>query len=128
MAVGEGSEARSGDTCPSLRRPETCRSPRRSLRFSRRLAARSDPTGGGTGLIGMWKAFADFLILRDIRASHGDAVSVTADEIGAAEGLFVCPEGGAVWAAAKNLVATGRLESRSRIVLFNTGTGFKYLS
>ena len=99
------------------------------------MAARSDPTGGGTGLIGMWKAFADFLILRDIRASNGDAIAVTddemrraADEIGAAEGLFVCPEGGAVWAAAKNLVATGRLESRSRIVLFNTGTGFKYLS
>src|ERR1700693_2094859 len=135
MAVGEGSEARSGDTCPSLRRPETCRSPRRSLRFSRRLAARSDPTGGGTGLIGMWKALADFLILRQSPASHGDAGSVTddemrraADEIGAAEGLFVAPEGAAVWAAAKDLAAAGRLESRSRIVLFNTGTGFKYLS
>jgi threonine synthase len=149
------------------------------------------PTGGGTGLIGMWKAFdemenlgwigskrprmisvqaagcapipkafaegreasekwenattyasglrvpkafADFLILRDIRESGGDAVAVTDDEmhraegeIGSREGLFVCPEGAAVWAAAKNLALTGRLDPRSRVVLFNTGTGFKYL-
>jgi threonine synthase len=149
------------------------------------------PTGGGTGLIGMWKAFeemealgwigekrprmisvqaagcapipkalaegkpvsekwenaqtyasglrvpkafADFLILRDIRASNGDAVAVTddemrraADEIGSAEGLFVCPEGAAVWAAARNLAREGRLDPASRVVLFNTGTGFKYV-
>jgi threonine synthase len=149
------------------------------------------PTGGGTGLIGMWKAFeemeelgwigkkrprmisvqaagcapipkalaegktvsekwehaetyasglrvpkafADFLILRDIRTSGGDAVAVTddemrraADEIGAAEGLFVCPEGAAVWAAARKMAMEGRLERSSRVVLFNTGTGFKYL-
>jgi threonine synthase len=80
------------------------------------------------------KAFADFLILRDIRASHGDAIAVTddamrraADEIGSSEGLFVCPEGAAVWAAAKTLAADGRLDPASRIVLFNTGTGFKYV-
>ena len=80
------------------------------------------------------KAFADFLILRDIRASRGDAVAVTdeqmrraADEIGAAEGLFVCPEGAAVWAAAKDLASEGKLDPSSRVVLFNTGTGFKYL-
>ena len=34
---------------------------------------------------------------------------------------------GAVWAAAKNLADEGRLDRSSRIVLFNTGTGFKYL-
>ena len=63
-----------------------------------------------------------------------DAVTVTdeemraaEDEIGESEGMFVCPEGAATWAAAKNLVATGRLDPRSRIVLFNTGTGFKYV-
>jgi threonine synthase len=148
------------------------------------------PTGGGTGLIGMWKAFeemeelgwigpkrprmisvqaagcapipkafaegrdasekwqnaatyaaglrvpkafADFLILRDLRASGGDAVAVADDEIreaereiGAAEGLFVCPEGAAAWAAAKRLAQAGRLDRESRVVLFNTGTGFKY--
>ncbi|HMA17126.1 MAG TPA: pyridoxal-phosphate dependent enzyme, partial [Thermoanaerobaculia bacterium] len=149
------------------------------------------PTGGGTGLIGMWKAFeemerlgwigaerprmivvqaegcapvvrafaegrtsserwenaatyasglrvpkafADFLILADVRASGGDAIAVSddemraaEDEIGAAEGLFVCPEGAATWAAAKRLTAAGRLDSRSKVVLFNTGTGFKYV-
>ena len=149
------------------------------------------PTGGGTGLIGMWKAFeemeelgwigserpqmiavqangcapiprafaegrevsqkwenartyalglrvpkayADYLILRDIRASGGFAVAVTddemrraCDELGEREGLFASPEGGAVWSAAKNLAGEGRLDRSSRIVLFNTGTGFKYL-
>jgi len=149
------------------------------------------PTGGGTGLIGMWKAFdemeemgwigpkrprmisvqaagcapipkalaegkevcekwenaqtyasglrvpkafADFLILRDIRKSRGDAAAVSEEEmrqaereIGAAEGLFVAPEGAAAWAAAKNLRAAGKLDPSSRIVLLNTGTGFKYV-
>jgi len=81
------------------------------------------------------KAFADDLILRDIRASNGDAIAVTddemrraADEIGSLEGLFVCPEGAAIWAAAKNFAAERRLDPTSRIVVFNTGTGFKYLS
>ena len=149
------------------------------------------PTGGGTGLIGMWKAFeemeemgwiggkrprmiavqaegcapiprafaegkhvserfanahtyasglrvpkayADYLILADLRASHGFALSVSDDdmrraceEIGASEGLFVAPEGGASWAAVKKLAAEGKLTRDSRIVLFNTGSGFKYL-
>lgn len=82
----------------------------------------------------MPKAFADDLILRFIRASGGDAVAVTDDEmrkaegeIGKTEGLFVAPEGAATWAAAKNLAASGRLDPKSRIVLFNTGTGFKYV-
>ena len=50
-----------------------------------------------------------------------------ADEIGSLEGLFACPEGAAVWAAAKTLAADRRLDPASRIVLFNTGTGFKYV-
>jgi threonine synthase len=149
------------------------------------------PTGGGTGLIGMWKAFsemerlgwigpkrprmivvqaagcapipkafaegrataekwenaatyasglrvpkpfADFLILAILRESGGEAIAVRDDEMRAAEsemgeteGLFVCPEGAATWAAAKNLAGGGKLDRRSRIVLFNTGTGFKYV-
>ncbi|MEO8189897.1 MAG: threonine synthase [Acidobacteriota bacterium] len=149
------------------------------------------PTGGGTGLIGMWKAFeemealgwigkrrprmfsvqaagcapivrafeqgrpvsekwenastyasglrvpkayADDLILSAVRASGGTAIAVdddamrrASDEIGACEGLFVAPEGGAVWAAAKALRDSGVLDPDARIVLFNTGTGFKYL-
>jgi threonine synthase len=149
------------------------------------------PTGGGTGLIGMWKAFeemeelgwigsrrprmfavqaagcapipkafeegkviaekfpnprtyasglrvpkpfADYLILKYVRASGGAAVAVrdeairsACDEIGASVGLFVAPEGGAAWAAAKQLASEGRLDPASRIVIFNTGSGFKYL-
>ena len=80
------------------------------------------------------KPYADDLILAAIRASGGTAIAVTddemrsaCDEIGAAEGLFVAPEGGAVWAAAKELARDGRLDPKSRVVLFNTGTGFKYV-
>jgi threonine synthase len=149
------------------------------------------PTGGGTGLIGMWKAFqemekmgfvgparprmyavqaegcapivkaftegqdeapmwegartlahgirvpkaiGDFLILRALRESHGAAVSVSEEEIiqgvrdaGAAEGLFMAPEGGACVAALRKLKASGHLSADDSVVVFNTGTGFKYV-
>ena len=55
-----------------------------------------------------------------------DEMRAAEHEMGASEGMFVCPEGAATWAGAKNLVAGGRLDPRSRVVLFNTGTGFKY--
>ena len=80
------------------------------------------------------KAFADYIILRDVRASGGAALTVTddetrraCDEIGAAEGLFAAPEGGAAWAATQRLAQSGRLGREQRIVVFNTGSGFKYL-
>jgi threonine synthase len=149
------------------------------------------PTGGGTGLIGMWKAFdemeemgwidskrprmvtvqaagcapivrafeegkrfadefpdaqttasglrvpkaiGDFLILDALRASGGTAVAVTdeellaaAKEIGAAEGLFVAPEGAACLPALRKLLDAGEVKRDERVVLFNTGAGVKYL-
>jgi threonine synthase len=149
------------------------------------------PTGGGTGLVGMWKAFAellemgfvasrrprmyavqaegcapivrafqegredappwenaathahglrvpkalgDFLILRALRESHGAAIAVSEAEIvagvkeaGAAEGLFMAPEGGACVAAARKLKASGHLGPDDTVVLFDTGTGYKYV-
>jgi threonine synthase len=149
------------------------------------------PTGGGTGLIGMWKAFAemtamgwitsrrprmvavqatgcqpivsaftgnqrfaeehrnattkasglrvpkaigDFLILDAVRASGGTAVAVSdqemleaVQEIGSSEGVFVAPEGGACYAALKRLRATGQIRPDESVVLFNTGSGTKYL-
>jgi threonine synthase len=149
------------------------------------------PTGGGTGLIGMWKAFSemveagwingdlprmvavqavgcqpivsafttnrrfaeehhnaatkaaglrvpkaigDFLILDAIRASRGVAVAVSDEEmleasreIGRLEGIFVAPEGGACYAALKNLLASGHIRPTESVVLFNTGSGLKYL-
>ena len=149
------------------------------------------PTGGGTGLIGMWKAFqemdtmgfvapgrprmyaiqaegcapivkafsegrddapmwegatthahglrvpkalGDFLMLRALRESHGSAVAVSEQEIiqgvkeaSSSEGLFVAPEGGACVAALRKLKASGHLSADDTVVLFNTGTGFKYV-
>jgi threonine synthase len=149
------------------------------------------PTGGGTGLIGMWKAFdemkalgwigekqprmfsvqatgcapivrafeagenaatefpnahtcafglrvpkaiGDFLILEILRQSYGGAVAVSdeemirvAREVGASEGLFVCPEGAACFAALKSLRHSGKIASGERVVIFNTGSGIKYL-
>jgi len=148
------------------------------------------PTGGGTGLIGMWKAFeemqklgwigpqrprmvvvqaenccpivrafeagaeqaepfpnastvasglrvpaaiGDFLMLKILRESNGTAVSVSDDELIAGvselsceQGIYACPEGGAVWKAAQKLVERGWLDPDQRIVLFNTGSGLKY--
>jgi threonine synthase len=80
------------------------------------------------------RAIGDFLILDAIRASHGIAVAVSDDEmrsatreIGAAEGLFVAPEGAATLAALKQLVARNWISPDHRIVLFNTGAGVKYV-
>jgi threonine synthase len=149
------------------------------------------PTGGGTGLVGMWKAFAelqamgfvgtkrprmyavqaegcapivkafqegredapfwenatthahgirvpkalgDFLILRALRESHGAGIAVSEQEIvqgvkeaAACEGLFMCPEGGACVAAARKLKVSGHLSPDDTVVIFDTGTGYKYV-
>src|SRR5437773_5754748 len=149
------------------------------------------PTGGGTGLIGMWKAFdemeklgwidnkrprmlsvqasgcapivrafdagekfaaeflnahtvasglrvpkaiGDFLMLNILRESKGGAIAVDDDEmirtvreVGSKEGLFVAPEGAACFAALRKLRAAGKIDIGERVVIFNTGSGIKYL-
>lgn len=149
------------------------------------------PTGGGTGLIGMWKAFdemeqmswidskrprmvsvqpttcapivrafekgtrfadefenaatvasglrvpkaiGDFLILDAIRASKGTAIAVTdyelinaVAEIGAAEGVFTAPEGAACLPALRKLIEQDFVKEGETVVIFNTGSGIKYL-
>ena len=149
------------------------------------------PTGGGTGLIGMWKAFdemeqmgwigperprmisvqaegcapivraysagdehaepwinaetiaaglrvpaavGDFLMLKAIRDSGGCALSVTDEELmasaskmAAAVGSFPAPEGAATLSALEKLIAQNLVSERDRVVLFNTGTGLKYI-
>jgi threonine synthase len=45
----------------------------------------------------------------------------------ASEGLFPCPEGGATWAAVRKLLAAGKISRDERVVLFDTGTGYKYV-
>jgi threonine synthase len=60
-------------------------------------------------------------------AVDDDAMLRAVREIGSAEGLFVCPEGGACYAALKLLLAAGRITPDEWVVLFNTGAGVKYL-
>ena len=80
------------------------------------------------------KAYGDFLILDIVRQSHGTAVAVTDDDIMAAvrrlatdEGIFAAPEGAAALAAYESLLASGFLQPTDEVVLFNTGSGYKYL-
>jgi threonine synthase len=149
------------------------------------------PTGGGVGLIGMWKAFAemeelgwvrpgkrprmvavqssgcapvarafeqganvsqmwqnaatfaaglrvpkpygDSIMLEILRESGGVALALSDEQILASivdwarqEGIFLSPEGAAATAAYDHLLATGFLNSKDRVVLFNTGGGLKY--
>ena len=151
------------------------------------------PAGGGTGLIGIWKAFQEMkqlgwlapevrlprmvavqaenccplletyagrqanchayhgrptlanglavphplgenMMLRVLHESNGTVVSVSEEgmldgmrDLGHHEGLFVAPEGGAVWTAARQLLATGWLNPDEKILLLNTGNGQKYM-
>jgi threonine synthase len=149
------------------------------------------PTGGGTGLIGMWKAFqemeelgwigperprmvavqssgcapivrafgerkpvsnfwdnattiasglrvpkafADELILMALYESGGVAVAVEdgslLDEMkrsARVEGMLLCPEGAACIAAVRKLAGAGTITSGEKVLVFNTGSGYKYL-
>jgi threonine synthase len=150
------------------------------------------PTGGGTGLIGIWKAFQEMqamgwidpvktrmvavqvegcnpmvqafeagkdaaevypnpketianglrvpaafghrLILKTLYESKGTAVTISdaemlngIKEIATTEGLFVSPEGAAVWEALKKLQAKGWVQPNERVVLLNTGSAYKYI-
>lgn len=149
------------------------------------------PTGGGVGLIGMWKAFeemeclgwvgperpkmisvqaegcapivkaweekqsvsepwqdaqtiaaglrvpkpyADYIILDILKKSHGTALTVSDDEMmdacfewASEEGIFAAPEGAASLFAYRKLRATGFLKEQDTVVLFNTGSGYKYI-
>ena len=48
-------------------------------------------------------------------------------EVGAAEGLFVSPEGAACFAALRSLRSAGKIDIGERVIIFNTGSGIKYL-
>ena len=149
------------------------------------------PTGGGTGLVGIWKAFhemiemgwipnklpkmiavqalncnpvvhtwkglqpnskkyigkptianglavpnpfAEDLIIETLHESKGTAVAVsdtviikTVKEIAKEEGMLVSPEGGAVFSAMLQLIADGFIKRTEKILLLNTGSGYKYL-
>jgi threonine synthase len=78
-------------------------------------------------------AIGDFLILRAVRESGGFAIAVSdeailaaRDEVARDEGLLLCPEGAATYAAYTVALADGRVGADERAVLFNCATGLKY--
>jgi threonine synthase len=80
------------------------------------------------------KSFADALILQDLRMSKGIAIAVSDADIQSAqhklsrmEGIFPAPEGAATLVALEKLVDQKWIQPEERIVLFNTGSGLKYL-
>ena len=80
------------------------------------------------------KALGDFIILADIYESRGEAIAVSDEALMSAcrdmarfEGIFAAPEGGAGLAAIQTLVAQRKIARDESVVLFNTGSGYKYL-
>jgi threonine synthase len=80
------------------------------------------------------KAYGDYLILDILEKSRGTAVAATDEEILAAvhhwasvEGVFAAPEGAASLVAYQKLLASGFFDSDDKVVLFNTGSAYKYL-
>ena len=79
------------------------------------------------------KALGDFLVLAGVRSTHGTAVRATDEEMMAAgkelaslEGIFAAPEGAATAVAARKLAGQNWIKPHERVVLFNTGCGYKY--
>jgi threonine synthase len=75
----------------------------------------------------------DSIILRMLRQTNGTAISVSDAEMLEAgrqlarlEGIFAAPEGAATAIAANKLAARGWIRPGEKVVLFNTGTGYKY--
>ncbi len=194
--VAQGREARGWFECSTLKEPYRIEGKKT---MGLELAEQLDwevpdaifyPTGGGTGLIGMWKAFAeleaagfigakrprmvavqasgcapmvkaflqgqthatrwqnastvamgirvpqaigDFLILQAVRDSGGFAIAVddeaiieAREEVAHKDGLLMCPEGAATYAAYRKALAEGKISPSDRVVLFNCASGLKY--
>jgi len=80
------------------------------------------------------KPLGDFLVLKAVRASGGAAIAIPDSELidagirlAGEEGIFASPEGGACVAAAERLIRDGFLKRDDQIVIYNTGSGLKYL-
>jgi len=194
--VAEGTESVAVSNHPTLKEPYRIEGKKTmGLELAEQLGWRLPdaifyPTGGGTGLIGMWKAFdelerigwigperprmfavqasgcapivrafeageehaapwadahtvaagirvpaaiGDFLILRAVRESGGAALAVpdeaileARERVAGTEGLLLCPEGAATYAAWEQAVGQGLLDPGAHSVLFNCATGLKY--
>jgi threonine synthase len=80
------------------------------------------------------KAYGDYIILDIVRRSGGTAIAISDEEMLTSmldwarnEGMFLCPEGAAATAAYDKLIASGFLKPSDEVVIFNTGTGLKYI-
>jgi len=80
------------------------------------------------------KAYGDYIILDIVRKSGGTAIAISDDDMLASllewsrdEGIFLCPEGAAATAAYDKLLSNGFLKPNDEVVIFNTGTGLKYI-
>ena len=79
------------------------------------------------------KALGDFLVLQAVRESDGTAVAVSDEAIldragppRRGRGAWICPEGAACMAAARELRESGWIGEHDQVVVLNTGTGVKY--
>src|SRR6185436_5389847 len=79
------------------------------------------------------QAIGDFLILGAVRESGGFAIAVDDDDIVDArnivahkDGLLMCPEGAATYAAYRKSMREGQIKPTDRVVLFNCASGLKY--
>jgi threonine synthase len=75
----------------------------------------------------------DLMILSMLRQTNGTALTVTDEEmlqagreLASLEGIFAAPEGAATVIATRKLAASGWMKPEETVVLFNTGTGYKY--
>jgi threonine synthase len=80
------------------------------------------------------KPLGDSLILADLYASRGEAVAASDSEMLAAcldmaslEAIFAAPEGGAGLVAVQKLAGQKKIDRKETVVLFNTGSGYKYI-
>lgn len=78
-------------------------------------------------------AIGDFLILDAVRKSEGFAIAIAEEtifkvwsDVAKQEGVLLCPEGAATFAAYKEALGDGRIAHGDRVVLFNCATGLKY--
>lgn len=79
------------------------------------------------------KALGDFLVLEAVYKTEGCAIAISdqvmleeQEKIANLEGAFICPEGAAVFAAARELRKQGWIKDGERVVALNTGAGIKY--
>ncbi len=73
-------------------------------------------------------------MLEAVRNSGGTAISISDEEmldagvlLAEKEGIFAAPEGGACVAAVRHLLKSGFLKKDEKVVIYNTGSGLKYL-